>query len=36
MLSDHKSQMTAHCSTMMQSKSRANMFTLWLHKLHWI
>jgi len=27
--------MTVHCSAMMQSESRAYMFTLWAYKLHW-
>jgi hypothetical protein len=32
--SDHKNQMTARCLMIVQSKSGANMFTPWLHKLH--
>jgi len=33
--SDHINQTTAHCLTMVQSKSRTNMFTLLLPKCPW-
>jgi hypothetical protein len=32
--SNYKNWMTTCCSTMMQSKSGADMFWQWLHKLH--
>jgi hypothetical protein len=32
--SDHKNQMTSYYSTLAQSESGANVFTLWLHEPH--
>lgn len=34
--SDHENQMPERCSTVMQWKSKADIFMLWRQELHWM